>query len=140
VVSDKQVRQAIYVKLNVSAVTSLLGSGSASLVHGVGQPSASYPLCVFNKQSGTTADMSMGGTHLNDHVWLVKGVTRATSASLAEDIDKAAYDLLHFGDLTITGADDLYLSRESDVNYSESQGDSTFWHVGGLYRLRYQNT
>jgi hypothetical protein len=69
----------------------------------------------------------------------VKGVTRAPSASLAEQIDKAAFDLLHFGSLTITGADDLMLSRESDVNYSELDGDTKFWHVGGLYRLKYQN-
>jgi hypothetical protein len=139
VVSDKAVRQALYQKLNVSSVTSLLGSGSASLVHGQGQPSSSYPLCVFFKQSGTTTSLAFKGSHMTDHIWLVKGVTRAPSASLAEDIDKAAHDLLHFGSLTITGADDLFLSRESDVNFAENRDADVFWHVGGLYRLRYQN-
>jgi hypothetical protein len=119
VVSDTAVRQAIYTKLNVSAVTSLLGSGSAS-------------------QSGVTDNLAMGGTHMSNQLWLVKGVTRAPSASLAEQIDKAVFDLLHFKALTITGADDLMLSRESDVNYSEIDGDTKFWHVGGLYRLKYQ--
>jgi hypothetical protein len=139
VVSDTAVRQAVYQKLNVSSVTSLLGSGSASLVHAEAPPSASYPLCMFHKQSGVTDNLAMGGTHMNNQLWLVKGVTRAPSASLAEQIDKAAYDLLHFKALTITGADDLMLSRESDVNYSELDGDTKFWHVGGLYRLKYQN-
>jgi hypothetical protein len=139
-VSDTAVRQAIYQKLNVSSVTSLLGSGSASLVHAEAPPTANFPLCMFNKQSGITDHMAMGGTHMNSHLWLVKGVTRAPSASLAEQIDKAAYDLLHFGSLTITGADDLMVSRESDVNYSEIDGDTKYWHVGGLYRLMYQNT
>lgn len=139
-VSDKAVRQALYVKLNVSAVTSQLGSGSASLVHGSAPPTAAYPLCVFNKQSGVNDHRVFGGDDARNTLWLVKGVARATSASVAEDIDKAVNDLLHFGDLTITAADDMYLARESDINYSETSGDQTFWHVGGLYRLVYQDT
>jgi hypothetical protein len=138
-VSDKAVRQAIYQKLNVSAVTNLLGSGSASLVHGEAPPTSTFPLCVFHKQAGTTTNR-FGGEAFKAHIWLVKGVVKAASASTAEDIDKAANDLLHFGDLTITGADDMYLARESDVNYSETDGDVKFWHVGGLYRLIVQDS
>lgn len=138
-VSDTAVRQAIYQRLNVASVTGLLGAGSASLVHGVAHPTATYPLCLFNKQAGTTTELAMGGSHMTDHIWLVKGVVRATSASVAESIDKAAFDRLHFGSLSITGGDDLFLARESDVNYPETSGDTVFWHVGGLYRLRYQN-
>jgi hypothetical protein len=140
VVSDTAVRQALYQKLNVASVTNLLGSGSASLVHAEAPPTAAFPLCMFHKQSGITDNLAFGGTHMNNHLWLVKGVTRAPSASLAEQIDKAAYDVLHFKALTITGGDDLFLSRESDVNYSELDGDTKFWHVGGLYRIKYQNT
>jgi hypothetical protein len=139
-VGDKAVRQAIYQKLNVASVTNLLGSGSASLVHAVARPTAAYPLCVFSKQSGITDSLTFGGDHMDNDLWLVKGVARAVSASTAEDIDKAAFDLLHFGTLTITGAQRLFLARESDVSFAETQGDTTFWHVGGLYRLRYQDT
>jgi hypothetical protein len=139
VVSDTAIRQAIYQKLNVASVTNLLGSGSASLVHAEAPPTATFPLCMFHKQSGVTDNLSMGGTHMSNHLWLVKGVTRAPSASLAEQIDKAVFDLLHFKSLTITGGDDLMLSRESDINFSELDGDTKFWHVGGLYRLKYQD-
>ena len=137
-VSDKAVRQALYEKLNVASVTSLLGNGSASVVHGVGQPTAVYPLCVYSKQSGVTDELAFGGSHQTNQLWLVKGLTRSPKPTAAEDIDKAAFDLLHFGDLTISGADDLFLSRESDVSYPETQGDTVFWHVGGIYRLKYR--
>jgi hypothetical protein len=137
-VSDTVVRQAIYTRLNVAGITTLLGSGSAGIRHGVAPSDVAYPLLIFNKQAGTTTNR-MGGEAFKAHVWLVKGVSQV-SAGAAEAIDKAANDLLHFGDLTITGADDMYLSRESDVNYAEFQGDTTFWHVGGLYRLIVQNS
>ena len=138
-VNTKAVRQAIYERLNVSAVTSLLGAGSSSLVHGVARSTAAYPICVFQQQSGVTDSLTFGGDHMDNDLWLVKGVARATSSSAAEDIDKAANDLLHFGDLTITGADDMYLARESDVEYVETVGDVQYRHVGGLYRLMYQD-
>lgn len=138
-VNTKAVRVAIYQRLNVASVTSLLGSGSASLAHEVAQPTAAYPLCVFHKQAGTVTDLAMSGDAFKDHVWLVKGIAKGdpgTSASPAEDIDKAVNDLLHYGDLTISGASDLFLARESDVEYTETDGDVQYRHVGGLYRLR----
>lgn len=138
-VSTKAVRQAIYQKLNVSSVTTLLAGGSAGIVHAVAPPTASYPILVFNKQSGITTATGQGGEELKNTLWLVKAVARATSSSAAEDIDKAANDLLHFGDLTITGADDMYLARESDVEYVETVGDTQYRHVGGVYRLMYQD-
>ena len=137
-VNNKAIRQAIYQKLNVSSVTTLLGSGSASLVHSVAQPTATYPICVFSKQSAISAQR-FGGEALRSHLWLVKGVAKSGSASAAEDIDKAVFDLLNFGTLTITGADDMYLARESDVEFTETEGDVLYRHVGGLYRLVVQD-
>ena len=133
-VSNKAIRAALYQKLNVASVTTLLGSGSASLVHGVAPPSASFPLCVFSKQADTST-LRMGGNAFDSHTWLVKGISRATSPSLAEDIDKAVRDLLDFGTLTITGGSLLHLARVSGVEYPETDGDQTYRHVGSLYRL-----
>ncbi len=137
-VSDKAIRQGLYEKLNTAPVTSLLGSGSASLVHAGAPSSAAYPLCVYQKQSGRADLMGFGGPGARNQLWLVKGVVRSTKASLAEDIDKAVADLLHFSSLTIAGGESMYLAREGDVNYSEVVGDQTYWHVGSLYRLRVQ--
>lgn len=133
--SDKAIRQALYQQLNVASVTTALGSGSASLVHGQAPASANYPLCVFNKQSGRPDLRGFGGNDARNQLWLVKGVVRATSASVAEDIDKAANDRLHNATLTVTGGTSLYLAREGDINYPEVVGDQTYWHVGALYRV-----
>lgn len=133
-VSDKAIRQALYQRLNVASVTTLLGSGSASLVHGQAPPSSVFPLCVFHKQAGRQDLQGFTGSGARNQLWLVKGVVRASSASIVEDIDKAANDLLHHASLTVTAGDSMYLAREGDVNYPEVVGDQTYWHVGAIYR------
>lgn len=133
-VSNKAVRAGIYTKLNVSAVTTLLGSGSASLVYGVAPPTASFPICVFSKQSDVSTH-TFGGQAFDNDLWLVKGISRSTSPSVAEDIDAVVRTLLDFDTLTITGGQSLYLARESGVSYVETDGDQTYQHVGALYRV-----
>jgi hypothetical protein len=138
-VSNKQVRIALYTKLNVASVTSLLANGSASIHHAVAPPTGAYPLLVFNKQSGTQVQAFRDEAYKTT-LWLVKGIAKGKSASTAEDIDKAVFDLLNFGTLSISGADDLAVYRESDVEFAETQGDDIYHHVGGLYRVAYQDT
>lgn len=133
-VTNKAVRQAIYQALNVSAVTTQLGSGSASLVNAIAPSTADYPLCVFQRQSDTSI-LRFGGNAFDNQLWLVKGVVRDTSASAAEDIDKAVRDLLDFGTLTISGASLMHIARQSGVTYVETEGDQIFHHIGSIYRL-----
>ena len=141
-VSAKAVRQALYQKLNVSQVTTLLGGGSASLVHSVGGPKAVYPLCVFHRSSSVTTH-TLKETAYDSELWVVQGVTRdinasATppSAAVAESIDAEVRALLDHATLTITGGTALYVARESGApTYSVPDGDQLFHHVGGLYRL-----
>lgn len=139
-VSTKAIRVALYTKLNTASVTSLLSSGSASLYHAVAPPTAAFPLLIFSKQSGINDLKVMGGQDAKNTLWLIKAVVRGTSSSAAEDIDKAVNDVLHFGSLSITGGDDMYLARESDVEFVETSGDTQYRHVGGIYRLVYQDT
>lgn len=138
-VSNKQVRVALYTKLNVASVTSLLATGSASIYHGVAPQNSAFPLLVFSKQSGTEVDR-MGGEAYRTTLWTIKAIARGTSSSTAEDIDKAVFDLLHFGTLTITGADTMFMARESDVEFVETSGDVQYRHVGGVYRVAYQDS
>lgn len=133
-VSNKAIRQALYQKLNVSSVTTLLGSGSASLVHELAPPSATYPLCLFNRQSDTSV-LRFGGNAFDNQVWQVKGIVRSTSSSAAEDIDKAVRDLLDFGTLSITGGSLMHMARISGFEYAENEGDEVYRNVGSLYRL-----
>lgn len=133
-VSNKAVRQAIYTALNVSSVTTQLGSGSASLVHGIAPASATYPLCVFHRQSDVST-LVFGENAFDNQMWMVKGMVRATSPSIAEDIDAAARTILDFGSLSITGGRLLFIARVSGIEYTETDGDQTYRHIGSLYRL-----
>ena len=132
-VPTKSVRQAIYEQLNQASLTTLLAGGSAGLVHDIGPATTARPICSYRKQSGITSMDVFGGDDARSFLWLVKGIAETQSA--AEDIDAAASNLLHFGALTISAADHLFLARESDVEYIETSGDKRYRHVGGLYRV-----
>ena len=138
-VSDKAVRQAIYTALNVASVTTNLANGSASLHHSVAPSSAAYPLVIFQQMSDTVIG-AFGGDHIDNQVWLVKAIVKGGSSSTAEDIAKAVHDVLHFQDLSIAGADHMYLARETGVSYSEVVSGEVFRHHGHNYRLVHQDT
>jgi hypothetical protein len=133
-VNTKAIRTALYQKLNTASVTSLLASGSASLFHEIAPGTAAYPLVIFGKQSGV-ATKRFGGNALDSQLWLVKGIVRGQSSSVAEDIANAVSDLLDFGTLTISGGSLMHMARESDVDYTETNNDQQFRHHGALYRL-----
>lgn len=136
-VSAKAVRQALYTKLNVASVTTGLAQGSASLHHAMAPSSATYPLVIFNRQANMPT-VRFGGEHFDSDVWLVKAIVEGGSSSVAEDIDKAIADVLHFQPINIAGADDMYLSREGAVEYPEEVDGKVFRHHGHTYRLIYQ--
>lgn len=135
-VSTKEVRKGLYAKLNVAPVTSLLAAGSASLFHSVAPEGAAYPMLVYNKQAGTSTH-TLGALAYDSHLWLVKGIVKGapTSASPAEDIAAAIAAALDFQTLTVSGGTNLYLARESDVDYTETDGDMQYRHSGGIYRI-----
>jgi hypothetical protein len=142
VVSDKAIRQGFYQKLNTASLTSLLAEGSASLNHYIAKLDAPFPFVIFHKQSGRPVNR-FGGNAFDDHLWLVKGLSTGTvtrdgtpTSSAAEDIAKAIDDLLDFGTITVSGGTVLALTRESDVDYTETVNDQMYAHRGALYRLR----
>lgn len=138
-VSSKAVRQALYTKLNVASVTTSLAQGSASLIHAVAPSSATYPLVIFNEQSGTPTHQ-FGGDHFDEQVWLVKAIVKGGSSSTAEDVAKAIADVLDFQNLSIAGANHMYLAREGDVTYAEVVNGETYRHHGAYYRVTFQDT
>ena len=138
-VSAKQVRTAIYQKLNVAAITASLANGSASIHHAVAPSDAAYPMLLFNLQAETPTHQ-FTGAHFDAQVWMVKAIAKGGSSSTAEDLAKAIADRLDFKGLAITGADDMYLAREGGINYVEVVSGDVYRHHGNLYRLIYQNT
>jgi hypothetical protein len=127
-----------------STLNALLGappSGwSKNIYHRKAPQGAPYPLVIFQKQSGTpTYAFATDPAYEND-LWLIKGVDRGTTADGAEAIQGRLDALLTDGALSISGETQLYMRRESDVEYDEVSGDQTFHHAGSLYRLLHETT
>jgi len=72
-------------------------------------------------------------------VWLIKGVDDEPQADTAEAIAARLRILLNDGALSISGATQLYLRRESEVAFEENKSGRKYHHVGALYRLLYQS-
>jgi hypothetical protein len=131
----KAVRRALYGKLaGDTTLNNLLGtpaSGySKAIYHQTAPDGADYPFVIFNKQAGTPTYAfkgTTGGAAFDTDVWLVKVI------DAAERLDV----LLTDGVLSISGATQMLLLRQSDVVYEEIDGDQRFQHVGSLYRLLY---
>lgn len=136
-VSSKNVRVGLYNRLNVASVTSLLANGSASLYHAVAPPGSAFPYIVFSKISSVSRK-AMGTNAFDSQLWMVKAVSWGEdrpNASPAEDIAKAISDRLDFATLTITGGTNLYLARESDLDFAEVDDDQVYSHHGSRYRV-----
>lgn len=137
-----QTRRALYGKMaGDSTLTTLLGAAatgfSQSIYHQKAPSGAAFPFVTFQKAAGTpTYTMKTGHAALDDEVWTIKAVDRNTTADRADAIAARLDTLLTDGTLSISGATQLYLRRESDVEYPETAADGvTYHHVGGQYRL-----
>jgi len=134
-------RRAIYGKLaGDTTLTSLLHSPpngySQSIYYQLAPEGAQAPYVVFQKQA-STPHYSMGARDFDDEVWMIKAVDHNTTADTADAIQSRLDALLTDGALSISGKTQLYLRRESDVDYSETPAESgeRFIHAGSLFRL-----
>lgn len=96
---------------------------------------ATYPFVIFSKQSGTPTQAFADPSVFDSDVWLIKGVDRNSSADPAEAIAARIVALLNDATLSISGATNLFLRRQSDVQYPEDSDGVLFQHVGCLFRL-----
>lgn len=136
------VRRAIYGRLaGDTTLNNLLAtppSGwSKSIYHQEAPQGAQYPLIVFQKQSGVPTEAMTDPSALENDVWLVKCVDRATSADTAEAVAARVITLLNDATLSISGSTHLYLRRQSDVEYPETTDGVSYKHCGALFRLVY---
>lgn len=67
---------------------------------------------------------------------LVKAVSRSTWPAEAEDIDTVIDTLMQDAALTVAGYSVWYCRRESDFAMPEDDKGELWQHVGGLYRIR----
>ena len=128
------IREAIYGALITDGDLTGLLSEPDAIFHQKAPQSAAFPLIVFHKQSGTP-DWQFAGAHLQNDLWAVKAIDRASSAGRAEDIAARIDVVLTDAGLPVIGGSLLYLRRASDIDYPETEGADTFRHCGALYRV-----
>lgn len=135
------VRRALYGKLaGDTTLNNLLATPptgvSKSIYHEQAPEGANFPFVLFSKSSGTPR-YAMSALAMDDELWLIKGVDRSGSADTADGIASRLDALLTDGTISISAKTQLYLRRESDVEYGDVADGVRFKHTGALYRLIY---
>lgn len=145
------VRRAIYGRLKSdTSLNAALGGTAAgymrNIYHDPPPQDAGYPFVVISKSSGipTASFIGQGKDIYQTDVWLVKGVDHNTTADKVEFIQSRIAQLL--GGTATNGttslefagsATQLYLHRQSDIEYSEVIDGEVYRHAGSLFRLIY---
>lgn len=137
------VRRSLYGRLaGDTTLSNLLGTAAPgytkSIYDGEAPAGANYPLIILNLQSDVPTEAMQDPNALENHVWLIKGVDRSTSADTAEAIAARIKTLLNDAALSISGGTHLYLRKQAGVQYSEVTDGVSFKHRGALYRLVYE--
>lgn len=127
-------RAALYAHLTSDPTLVGMLATATSVYHQQAPQGAAFPFVVFNRQAGTPA-WQFAGDPVQDDLWQIKAVSRASSASQAENIAERLDAILNRATLTITGRLHLSLLRESDVDYPEQDDADSYQHVGALYRI-----
>lgn len=127
-------RSALYARLSGDATLTGLLATPTSIYHQVIPQTAAFPALVFQKASGTP-DWQFAGASVQQDVWIVKAVDKASSATKAEAIAARIAAVLTDAPLGIAGSVLLAVFRESDIDYSEADGADIYRHVGARYRL-----
>lgn len=135
------IRRALYGKMaGDTTLTALLATPPAgyskSIYYQQAPEGATYPYVIFNKQAGTPR-YALGDRIHDNEIWLIKAVDRSDTADTADAIASRLDALLTDGTLSISGNTQLYLRRESDVDYPETVDGALYRHAGSNFRLIY---
>ena len=142
------IQKALYGKMaGDTTLNNMLASppvgANKSIFHQMAPEGADLPFVIFQKQSGTPT-YAMSTLAMDNEVWMVKGVARSGTTGTAGTAGASAIStrlnqLLTDGAISISGSTQLYLRRESDVEYAEEVDGVRYQHAGALYRLIYQS-
>lgn len=139
------IRRAIYGKLaGDTTLNNLLGTPAAGfskpIYYQQAPQKADHPFVIFQKQAGTPR-YALKERAYDNEVWLVKGVDQnPNDADPVDNIASRLDVLLTDGTLSISGQTQLYLRRESDIDFSEVTDGVRYFHAGALFRLIYDAT
>lgn len=135
-------RRALYGKMaGDTTLNNLLGSPptgySKNIFYQQAPKGAPYPYVIFSQSSGTPV-YAFGRLLIDNDLWLIKGVDGSATADQVDQVNSRLDALLTDGTISISGREQLYLRRESDVPYSETVDGVLIRHAGALYRLIYE--
>ena len=137
------VRRALYGKMaGDSTLTTMLATAPAgvskSIYHEYAPEDADLPCVVFSKASGTPT-YSLTALNMDNEMWLIKAVDKIDDhgPDTADNIASRLTALLTDGTISISGRIQLYLRRESDVDYGELADGVRYRHTGAYFRLIY---
>ena len=136
------VRRAIYGKMSGdSTLTAMLGTAAPgytkSIYYQQAPEKAGFPYVIFSKQSSVPR-YALASKMMDNDLWLIKAVDRSDTADTADNIASRLDALLTDASLSISGKTQLYLRRESDVDYPENADGVVYHHAGSLFRLIYE--
>jgi hypothetical protein len=134
-------RRALYGKLSGDVtLNALLGTPatgySKSIYYQLAPQGANFPCVILSKQAGTPR-YALGERAYDNDVWLIKGVDKNLSGDPVDNVASRLDALLTDGTISISGRTQLYLRRESDIDYSEVVDGTVYRHAGSNYRLLY---
>lgn len=132
------VDQALYTALSgATALTALLAGGTAdpSVFQFLAPEGQDPPYVVYFKQAGTPRH-TFRGVAFENQLYTIKAVTLGPSAAAAGTIAAAIDAALVDQALTVSGYAHMYLRRDSDIDYPETDpGGQRYHHRGALYRV-----
>lgn len=108
---------------------------SQAIYHFEAPQEATFPFVIFSKSSGVPTETMGKPSAFETDMWLIKAVDRSSSADKVEAVAARIAFLLNDAALSISGANLMYLRRQSDVDYSELADGVSYRHCGSLYRL-----
>lgn len=137
---SEKVRVGLYTKLNVSGVTTLVGSNK--IFESKAPDDVEMPYVIFHRQAVEPITYAFGVTQqLESDLWLIKAVTdedsdtSKESQKLGEDILAACITALGTS-MTLTGNTVTWFARFADiVPYQETLNDRTIYHRGFLWKV-----
>lgn len=131
--TSNAIAQGLYSKLAAgTALTALLGSGTASIYGMTAPDNATTPYLVYNVQGGGARNDNPHDTR--DVVYTI----RAFGASLraAGSVDLQVSTLLHRGSLSVSGYTFVTCRRETEIELVEdAPNGQSYFLVGAMYRI-----
>lgn len=95
----------------------------------------SFPLAIYQYQSGTDTMVVNAHRVFSDMAWIVKAVDRETSLATLRNVAGSIDAALHRASGTADGGTVLYCTREAPFQLTEEIDGIIYRHLGGVYRI-----